>query len=152
LRYFCSLNLERKGLGSVSCAIALRSSPPSYMSTCNGQRSSQLSCVHYTFHASRIMETATRSKFQPVKVPITCMNRLRASPALDSRELTCIVYTRLNAAVCTYQKVTHRRDKYFWLYHESTVQTGIFWRPILLLERSYTKFFNTVSSLTPCIP
>jgi hypothetical protein len=38
----------RKGLGSLSsCDIALRSSPPSHMSTCNGQRSSQLFCVHY---------------------------------------------------------------------------------------------------------
>jgi hypothetical protein len=40
----------RKGLGSLSrCAVVLRSSPPSHMSTCNGQRSSQLSCVHYSF-------------------------------------------------------------------------------------------------------
>jgi hypothetical protein len=39
----------RKGLISlISCAIALRSSPPSQVSTCNGQRSSHLFCVHYT--------------------------------------------------------------------------------------------------------
>jgi hypothetical protein len=38
----------RKGLGSLSlCTIVLRSSPPSHVSTCNGQRSSQLFCVHY---------------------------------------------------------------------------------------------------------
>jgi hypothetical protein len=38
----------RKGLGSLSlCAIVLRSSPPSHASICNGQRSSQLFCVHY---------------------------------------------------------------------------------------------------------
>jgi hypothetical protein len=57
LRYFCSQNLNvftsystRKGLGSLSsCAVALRSSPPSHVSTCNGQRSSQLFCVHYTW-------------------------------------------------------------------------------------------------------
>jgi hypothetical protein len=30
------------------CAIVLRSSPPSHVSTSNGQRSSQLFCVHYT--------------------------------------------------------------------------------------------------------
>jgi hypothetical protein len=45
---FTSYN-TRKGLGSLSsCAITLRSSPPSHVSTCNGQRSSQLFCVHYT--------------------------------------------------------------------------------------------------------
>jgi hypothetical protein len=39
----------RKWLSSVFlCAIALRSSPSSHVSTCNGQRSSQLFCVHYT--------------------------------------------------------------------------------------------------------
>jgi hypothetical protein len=39
----------RKGLRSLFlCAIALLSSPPSHVSTCNGQRSSQLFCVHYT--------------------------------------------------------------------------------------------------------
>jgi hypothetical protein len=44
---FTSYN-TRKGLGSLSlCAIVLRSSPPSYVSTCNSQRSSQLFCVHY---------------------------------------------------------------------------------------------------------
>jgi hypothetical protein len=45
---FTSYN-TRKGLCSLSvCAIVLRSSPPSHVSTCNGQRSSQLFCVHYT--------------------------------------------------------------------------------------------------------
>jgi hypothetical protein len=29
------------------CAIVLRSSPPSNVSTCNGQRSSKLFCIHY---------------------------------------------------------------------------------------------------------
>jgi hypothetical protein len=44
---FISYN-TRKGLGSVSlCAVVLRSSPPSHVSTCNGQRSSQLFFVHY---------------------------------------------------------------------------------------------------------
>jgi hypothetical protein len=44
---FTSYNTT-KGLSSLSlCAIVLRSSPPSYVSTCNGQRSSQLFCVHY---------------------------------------------------------------------------------------------------------
>jgi hypothetical protein len=48
LKYFTSYS-TRKGLGSLSpCAIALRSSPPSHVSTCNGQRSSQLFCVHYS--------------------------------------------------------------------------------------------------------
>jgi hypothetical protein len=42
----------RKGLRSLSlCAIALRSSPPFHVSTCNGQRSSQLLCVHYSRNA-----------------------------------------------------------------------------------------------------
>jgi hypothetical protein len=46
---FTSYN-TRKGLGSLSlCAIVLRSSPPSHVSTFTGQRSSQLFCVHYTF-------------------------------------------------------------------------------------------------------
>jgi hypothetical protein len=36
-----------KGLGSLSCAIALQSSPPSHVFTCNGQRSPRLFCVHY---------------------------------------------------------------------------------------------------------
>jgi hypothetical protein len=37
----------RKWMGSLSpCAIALRSFPPSHVSTYNGQRSSQLFCVH----------------------------------------------------------------------------------------------------------
>jgi hypothetical protein len=45
---FISYN-TRKWLGSLSLrAIVLRSSPPSHVSTCNGQRSSQLFCVHYT--------------------------------------------------------------------------------------------------------
>jgi hypothetical protein len=44
---FTSYN-TRKGLGSLSsCAIVLRSSPPSHVSTCSGQWSSQLFCVHY---------------------------------------------------------------------------------------------------------
>jgi hypothetical protein len=44
-----TLYYTRKGLGSLSlCALVLRSSPPSHMSTCNGQRSLQLFCVHYT--------------------------------------------------------------------------------------------------------
>jgi hypothetical protein len=44
---FTSYN-NRKELGSLSlCAIVLRSSPPSHVSTCNGQRSSQLFCVQY---------------------------------------------------------------------------------------------------------
>jgi hypothetical protein len=39
----------RKGLGSLSlCAIVLRASLPSHVSTCNDQRSSHLFCVHYT--------------------------------------------------------------------------------------------------------
>jgi hypothetical protein len=38
---------RRLGFLSV-CAIVLRSSPPSHVSTCNGQRCSQLFCVHYT--------------------------------------------------------------------------------------------------------
>jgi hypothetical protein len=46
---FTSYN-TRKGLFSLySCAIALRSSPPFNVSTCNGQRSSQLFCVHYMY-------------------------------------------------------------------------------------------------------
>jgi hypothetical protein len=45
---FTSYN-TRKRLGYLSlCAIVLRSSPPSHVSTCNGQRSSQLFCVNYT--------------------------------------------------------------------------------------------------------
>jgi hypothetical protein len=45
---FTSYN-TRKGLCYLSlCAIVLRSPPPSHVSTCNGQRSSQLFCVHYT--------------------------------------------------------------------------------------------------------
>jgi hypothetical protein len=45
---FTSCN-TMKGLCSLSlCAIVLQSSPPSHVSTCNGQRSSQLFCVHYT--------------------------------------------------------------------------------------------------------
>jgi hypothetical protein len=44
---FTSYN-TRKGLGSLSlCAIALRSFPPSHVSTCNSQRSSLLFCVRY---------------------------------------------------------------------------------------------------------
>jgi hypothetical protein len=40
----------RKALCSFSlCAIVLRSPTPSHVSTCNGQRSSQLFCVHYNF-------------------------------------------------------------------------------------------------------
>jgi hypothetical protein len=46
---FTSYN-TRKGLCSVSlCAIVLRSPPPSHVSTSNGQRSSQLFCVHYRY-------------------------------------------------------------------------------------------------------
>jgi hypothetical protein len=45
---FASYN-SRKVLGSLSLrAIAVRSSPPSHVSTCNGQRSLHLFCVHYT--------------------------------------------------------------------------------------------------------
>jgi hypothetical protein len=43
-----------KGLCSLSlCAIVMRSVPPSHLSTSNGQRSSQLFCVHYTGTVSR---------------------------------------------------------------------------------------------------
>jgi hypothetical protein len=53
-RYFYSLNViishptvQSEGLGYLSvCAIALRSSPPSHVCICNGQRSSELFCVH----------------------------------------------------------------------------------------------------------
>jgi hypothetical protein len=39
----CTSYNTKKGLGSLSlCAVVLRSSPPSHVSTCNGQRSSQL--------------------------------------------------------------------------------------------------------------
>jgi hypothetical protein len=45
---FTSYN-TRKWLCSLSlCGIVLRSSPPSHAHTCNGQRSSQLFCDHYT--------------------------------------------------------------------------------------------------------
>jgi hypothetical protein len=45
---FTSYNTS-KWLGSLSLrAIFLRIFPPSHVSTCNGQRSSQLFCVHYT--------------------------------------------------------------------------------------------------------
>jgi hypothetical protein len=45
---FTSYN-TRKGLCSLfPCAIVLRSPPSSQLSTCNGQRSSQLFCFHYT--------------------------------------------------------------------------------------------------------
>jgi hypothetical protein len=42
---FTSYN-TRKGFGSLSSAIALRSSPPSHVSNCNSQRNSQLFCDH----------------------------------------------------------------------------------------------------------
>jgi hypothetical protein len=48
-----------------------------------------------TFHASRIMEVATPFKVQLVELSITCMKSLRASPGLDSRKPTCIVWTQL---------------------------------------------------------
>jgi hypothetical protein len=52
---FTSYN-TRKGVCSLSlCAIVLRSSPPSHVSTCHGQRSSQLFCVHYTLLWKLIM-------------------------------------------------------------------------------------------------
>jgi hypothetical protein len=49
----------RKGLGPLYlCAIVLRSSPPSHVSACNGQRSLQLFCVHYKeISNARIAET-----------------------------------------------------------------------------------------------
>jgi hypothetical protein len=54
LRYFCSLNLtfshrivQGKDCVLSLCAIVLRSSPPSHVSTSNGHRNSQLFCVHY---------------------------------------------------------------------------------------------------------
>jgi hypothetical protein len=53
-RYFYSLNVMishlavyKEGLGYLSvCAIALRSSPPSHICIYDGQRSSELFCVH----------------------------------------------------------------------------------------------------------
>jgi hypothetical protein len=54
---FTSYN-TRKGFSFLSpCAIALQSSPPSHVSTCNGQRSSQLFRVHYTFDRYDIFKT-----------------------------------------------------------------------------------------------
>jgi hypothetical protein len=51
----------KKGLGSLSlCAIVLRSSPPSYVFICNGQRSSQLFCVHYTYAPRRTRDKRTK--------------------------------------------------------------------------------------------
>jgi hypothetical protein len=45
----------RKGLGSLSlCAIVLRASPPSHVSTCNGQGRSQLFCVYCTWDSSQV--------------------------------------------------------------------------------------------------
>jgi hypothetical protein len=56
-RYFYGLNViilplivYKEGLGYLSvCAIASRSSPPSHVCVCEGQRSSELSCVHCRF-------------------------------------------------------------------------------------------------------
>jgi hypothetical protein len=49
---FTSYN-TRKGLCSLSlCAIVLRSPPAYHVSTSNGQRSSQLFCVHYKLDCS----------------------------------------------------------------------------------------------------
>jgi hypothetical protein len=62
---FTSYNTT-KGLLSLSlCAIVFRSSPPSHVSTCNGQRSSQLFCVHYTY------VTTTLLSYKATNVP-TC--------------------------------------------------------------------------------
>jgi hypothetical protein len=65
----------RKGLCSLSpCAIALRSSPPSHVSACNGQRSSQLFCVHYTF-ARRVASFSD--------LPVTHLKILSAASLLE---------------------------------------------------------------------
>jgi hypothetical protein len=61
-RYFYSLNViishpivYKEGPGYLSvCAISSRSSPPTHLRICNGQRSSELFCVHCTSsHDSR---------------------------------------------------------------------------------------------------
>jgi hypothetical protein len=53
---FTSYN-TRKGLCSLFlCAIVLRSSPPSHVSSCKGQRTSQLFCVHYN-STERVLTT-----------------------------------------------------------------------------------------------
>jgi hypothetical protein len=66
--------ITRKGLCYLSlCAIVLRSSLPSHVSSCNGQRSSQLFCVHYTHGAGLAQSvqclttgwTTGRSGFDP---------------------------------------------------------------------------------------
>jgi hypothetical protein len=77
----------RKGLGSASLrAIVLRSSPPSHVSACNGQRSSQLFCIHYTgLRVSRRSVIWTRSLASGYRRVTVALDgyRLLYAPALQ---------------------------------------------------------------------
>jgi hypothetical protein len=61
----CSLSLS---LSLSLCAVALPSSPSSHVSTSNGQRSSQLFCVHYSTDLSvRLLATLLCNTHQNVQ-------------------------------------------------------------------------------------
>jgi hypothetical protein len=67
-RNCCTSYNTRKVLGSHSlCAIVLRSSPPSHVSTSNGQRSSQLFCVHYTAYGVTSQQRITPAQSASTK-------------------------------------------------------------------------------------
>jgi hypothetical protein len=52
--------IQRKDCVLSLCAVFLRSSPPSQVSICNGQRSSQLFCVHYRYDSIKTDVKETR--------------------------------------------------------------------------------------------
>jgi hypothetical protein len=110
---FTSYNTS-KGLGSVSlCAIVLRSSPFSHVSTCNRQRSWQLFCVHYmTTEGGRVKhwqgcqsesqyDTSVPTEFQWRTNEITCI-QLRPGPIASNwtseRILGVILLYRANVS------------------------------------------------------
>jgi hypothetical protein len=96
----------RKGLGSLSlCAIVLRSSPPSHVSTCNGQRSSQLFCVHYTHSVHDLHVRIGRGG--PIAWPPRSPD-LNPSRVLfvEMHEGKCLCHGRSGSRRCNYSQLT----------------------------------------------
>jgi hypothetical protein len=78
-----------------SCAIALRSSPSSHVSTCNGQRSSQLFCVHYTQYTVVCKTVQLRAVAHATIIETSYANR-----AVYQMALVCYHLTALPSTVC----------------------------------------------------
>jgi hypothetical protein len=71
------------------CAIVFRSPPASHASTCNGQRSSQLFCVHYTGGVvfKRDVSSSPLTAMRVLRLTIRIVDLLfKLSPTIDRQQ------------------------------------------------------------------